>query len=157
MLKNIYNLIKVISNYNICSGIKRKQAKQAFVTQYQKLSIFFQNSSVSFHQVTFNHSISCVLWWWIVFTVSLTDERRLALFPAGTIVRDPHHRESPTRREQGLNLLRTEFRLSWMKLCSSDNHYTTAPSCVLLIDKPNESFKNKKTFERNTLSTKKRL
>ena len=31
----------------------------------------------------------------------LTDERRLALFPAGTTVRDPHHRESPTRREQG--------------------------------------------------------
>ena len=28
-------------------------------------------------------------------------------------------------------------------------------SCVLLIDKPNESFKNSKTFERNTLSTKK--
>ena len=26
---------------------------------------------------------------------------------AGTIVRDPHHRESPTRREQGLNLRRT--------------------------------------------------
>ena len=25
----------------------------------------------------------------------------VALFPAGTIVRDPHHRESPTRREQG--------------------------------------------------------
>ena len=32
------------------------------------------------------------------FAVWLTDERRLALFPAGTIVRDPHHRESPTRR-----------------------------------------------------------
>ena len=30
-----------------------------------------------------------------------TDERRLALFPAGTIVRDPHHRESPTHGEQG--------------------------------------------------------
>ena len=29
-----------------------------------------------------------------------------ALFPAGTIVRDPHHRESPTRHEQGLNLRR---------------------------------------------------
>ena len=41
------------------------------------------------------------------FVVWLTDERRLALFPAGTIVRDPHHRESPTRREQGLNLRRT--------------------------------------------------
>ena len=31
-------------------------------------------------------------------------ERHLALFPAGTIVRDPHHRESSTRREQDLNL-----------------------------------------------------
>ena len=30
-----------------------------------------------------------------------------ALFPAGTIVRDSHHRKSPTRREQGLNLHRT--------------------------------------------------
>ena len=43
----------------------------------------------------------------IVFVLWLTDERRLALFPAGTIVRDPHHRESPTRREQDLNLRRT--------------------------------------------------
>ena len=42
--------------------------------------------------------------WWIVFVVWLTDERRLALFPAGIIVRDPHHHESPTRREQDLNL-----------------------------------------------------
>ena len=33
-----------------------------------------------------------LVWLW------LTDERRLALFPAGTIVRDLHHRESPTRR-----------------------------------------------------------
>ena len=41
------------------------------------------------------------------FVVWLTDKRRLALFPAGTIVRDPHHRESPARREQGLGLRRT--------------------------------------------------
>ena len=41
------------------------------------------------------------------FVVWLTDERRLALFPAGTIVRGPHHRESLTRREQDLNLRRT--------------------------------------------------
>ena len=34
--------------------------------------------------------------------VWLTDERRLALFPAGTIIRDPHHREFPTHREQDL-------------------------------------------------------
>ena len=39
-------------------------------------------------------------WWWIVFVVWLTDERRSALFRAGTIVRDLHHREAPTLREQ---------------------------------------------------------
>ena len=38
----------------------------------------------------------------------MVDRRKafLALFPSGTIVRDPHYRESPTRREQGLNLCR---------------------------------------------------
>ena len=40
----------------------------------------------------------------IVFVVWLTNERRLALFPAGIIVRDPHHRKSPTLSKQGLNL-----------------------------------------------------
>ena len=34
-------------------------------------------------------------------------QRRLALFPAGTIVTDPHHCESPTRRKQGMNMRRT--------------------------------------------------
>ena len=34
------------------------------------------------------------------FVVWLTDERRLVLFPAGTIVRDPRYRESLTHREQ---------------------------------------------------------
>ena len=76
--KKTSNLIKIISSYNICSRIKSKQAKTFD---------FFQNSSVLFHQVTFDHSISC----------------------------------------------------------------------VLLIDKPNESFKNSKTFERNILSTRKKL
>ena len=74
------------------------------------------------------------LWWWIVFVLWLTDERRLALFPAGTTARDPDHRESLTRREQGLRTCaEPEFRLSWVKLCSSDNHYTTAPSSVVLV------------------------
>ena len=39
-------------------------------------------------------------WWWIAFVVWLTDEKRLALFPAATILRDPYHRESQTHREQ---------------------------------------------------------
>ena len=41
------------------------------------------------------------------FVVWLTDERGLALFPAGTTFRDPHHRKSPTRWEEGLNQRRT--------------------------------------------------
>ena len=70
-------------------------------------------------------------WWWIVFLVWLTGERRLALFAAGTFVRDLHYRESLTRCGQGLNLRRT-FRHSWMKLYSSDNHYPRlAPGCCL--------------------------
>ena len=41
----------------------------------------------------------------LFLVVWLTDERRwLALFPDGTIVRYRHHRESPTRRKQELNL-----------------------------------------------------
>ena len=43
----------------------------------------------------------------LFFVEWLTDERRFALFLAGTIVRDPHHREFPTRRKQGLILRRT--------------------------------------------------
>ena len=38
--------------------------------------------------------------------VWLTNERRLALFPAETIVRNPHHGESLILREQDLNLRR---------------------------------------------------
>ena len=50
-------------------------------------------------------------WWGIVFLVSLTDEMQLALFPAETIIRDPNHRESPARLEQGLNL-----RITWVHI-----------------------------------------
>ena len=37
----------------------------------------------------------------------MIDERRLALSTARTIVSDPHHRESPARREKDLNLRKT--------------------------------------------------
>ena len=55
-VKKASNLIKVISSYNICYGIKSQQAKKTFVIQYQKQDFF-----VPFHQVIFDHSISCVL------------------------------------------------------------------------------------------------
>ena len=37
----------------------------------------------------------------------LIDERRLGLFLAGTILRDPHHRESLTHQEYDMNVRRT--------------------------------------------------
>ena len=43
----------------------------------------------------------------IPFAVWLTNKRRLALFPTGTIIRDSHRRESLIRRNQDLNLRRT--------------------------------------------------
>ena len=63
-MKNIKlsNLIKAISNYNICSGIKSEQAKKktAICHTVPKTFDFSQNSCVPFHQVTFYHSISYV-------------------------------------------------------------------------------------------------
>ena len=42
-----------------------------------------------------------------LFLVWLTSERRLDLYPDGTIVRDSLHLQSLTRHEQDLNLRRT--------------------------------------------------
>ena len=64
---------------------------------------------------------------WIVFVAWLTDERCLALFPVGIIVKDPQHRESSTRCKQNLNLRRTWVQALLNEVCSSDNHDTTAP------------------------------
>ena len=64
---------------------------------------FFRSHCIS-------NSSKLFLWWWIGFGVWLTDEKCFALFPAGTIIRDPHHLEFPTRRQQDLNLRRT-----WVK------------------------------------------
>ena len=44
------------------------------------------------------------------FVVRLNDEKVLALFLAGAIVRDRHHFESRTHREQDLNLCRTRVQ-----------------------------------------------
>ena len=79
-------------------------------------------------------------WWWIVFVVWLTDKRRLALSPAGTIVRDPHHLESPTRREQDLNPRRNlssgfvEWSCAAVLITTLRRHghhvLTTTPRCL---------------------------
>ena len=41
------------------------------------------------------------------FCDMVTDERRIVLFPAGTIVRDSYHRKSVAHHEQDLNQHRT--------------------------------------------------
>lgn len=40
------------------------------------------------------------------FVVWIAEERSLVLFPAGTVIRDPHHCESLTCHDQVLNLSR---------------------------------------------------
>ena len=63
--KTLSDRIKVISSYNIYSGIKSQQAKKEkkenICHSVPKTFDFSQNSSVPFHQVAFYHSISCVL------------------------------------------------------------------------------------------------
>ena len=57
------NLIKgSMYSHNICSEIKRQQLKNRNISHsVPKTSDFSQNSSVPFHRVTFDHSISCML------------------------------------------------------------------------------------------------
>ena len=55
----------------------------------------------------FQNIFSSMMMMMMNYFCGMVDQRsRLVLFPAGTIVRDLHHRESPTRREQGLNMRR---------------------------------------------------
>ena len=100
---------------------------------------------------------SLMNWWWIVFVVWLTDERRLALFSAGplseilTIANLRHASRVWTCAEP-------EFRLSWMNLCSSDNHYTPAPfSAFIYLLKFNNRNPRKRlwvTFKFNNKNTR---
>ena len=76
----------------------------------------------------------CELWWWwrIVFVVWLTDERRFLPYfqpgPLPEILTIANLRQTATRV---WTCAEPELRLGWMKLCSNDNHYTTAPRAPL--------------------------
>ena len=86
--------------------IKTTSEKNEFETSKTYVEHFMQNSILGQANVA-KHDYMLLLMMMNCFVVWLTNKRRLALFPAGTIVRDPHHRESSTSREQGLNLCRT--------------------------------------------------
>ena len=57
-VKKTSNLIKGVSSHNVCSGIKSQQKKHIC---HSVPKTFSKNSSVSFHRVSFDHSISCAL------------------------------------------------------------------------------------------------
>ena len=55
-----FNLIKVVSTYNICSEIKSRQAKKKTILSFSTKNVwFFSDFSLPFHQVILEHSISC--------------------------------------------------------------------------------------------------
>ena len=99
------------------------------------------------------------------FVVCLTNERHLALFPAGTIVRDPHHLESPTRCEQDIAMLLLTFcyvgKLTGQVL-KSNNLYTahhlkcSSPieNAYNLSTSPIESAYNSSTILKKVQNTK---
>ena len=87
-----------------------------------------------------SNSSELLLWWWIVSVVWLTDERLLASFPAGTIVRDPHHLESPTHCEQDLNLRRTRVQALLNEVCIIEPLHHGATDLITLEVKDWEGF-----------------
>ena len=55
--------------------------------------------SLDYDPVLESREMMMMMMMMIVFVVWLTEESDVALFPSGTIVRDPHHHESLIRRE----------------------------------------------------------
>ena len=70
---------------------------------YLNRHIIFDRHQSNIYKVKFRQVLMMMMMMMNCFD-ELTNERRLTLFPAGTIVRDPHHRQPLTRREQDLNL-----------------------------------------------------
>ena len=62
----------------------------------------------------------------------LTDERRLAFFPARTIVRDSQHRKSLHKATRIWTSTKSNFRLCSVKLCSSVCNFQSMKSPVEL-------------------------
>ena len=63
-------------------------------------------------------------WWWIVFVVWLWYYFQSG--PLSKILTIANLRQAASRI---WTCAEPEFRLCWMKLCSSDNHYTKVPLC----------------------------
>ena len=89
-----------VLNTNI-SGVENKipnHDKYITTSEFNKLTA--ENVAARLMMMMMMMMMICSVVW-------LTDEKRLALFLAGTTVRDRHHRESLTGHEQDLNLRKT--------------------------------------------------
>ena len=114
--------------------IKTTSEKNEFETSKTYVEHFMQNSILGQANVA-KHDYMLLLMMIMMmmmncFVVWLTDERRLALFPAGTLLEILTIANLWHAASRVWTCAEPEFRLSWMKLCSSDsgdNHYTTAP------------------------------
>ena len=104
---------------NGVSNVNRTKFQKAFLSfsenlsgksTRQKLAKHFSLNLISEFIIQNLENYWWIVRWRIVFMVWLTEERRLAFFPAETIAGDPYHRKSLTRREQGSNLSRTWAR-----------------------------------------------
>ena len=98
---------KSSNHYTLCINTKSMMINFTGLLYYPPLQVlvifitrFFQKMLVSTSNMMLMVMMNCFLVW-------LTNERCLALFPAKTIARDPHHRKFPTCCEKGLNLRRT--------------------------------------------------
>ena len=60
----------------------------------EHLDVQINKTRIIYNNVSYNNTNVLTVWWWIVYVALMADEKRLAWFPAGTIVRDPHNRES---------------------------------------------------------------
>ena len=97
--------ILINPNTNISESQSITSVQQIFQFYFHAvyfLALVFKRASLCNWQHKHNNIKTTLfsLMLWIVFVVWLTDERGLALFLVETIARDPHHRQSPTRRKQ---------------------------------------------------------
>ena len=99
-------LFSVVNDSNISANKLNKNLQKTSEWAYRWKMPFNPDFHKQAQEVVFSRKLTKSWWWWIIFVVWLTDKRCLALFPVGTIVRDPHHHESLICCEQDLNLCR---------------------------------------------------
>ena len=95
------------------------------------LQVFFRDFGDRFGITYFEMMIMMVIMMMVNYFCGMVDQQKALRLTS--IVRDPYHRNLQHAVSRTWTCTEPEFRLCWMKLCSSD--YTTAPlkSCSLKL------------------------